>query len=110
MCSKRDFCDAALLNPCLRRFIGIQICLALGYCGLWQDSELNIDVSENRDDSTDMALALYARPGDGIATADKKLQRALRHVDPEGSVIHGPCRATRMYVRCAPRRGSLLST
>ncbi|MHC5055197.1 MAG: hypothetical protein ACYTKD_10835 [Planctomycetota bacterium] len=89
VCGVDEFCEAVLANPCLNRFIRLQVCLAIGYCHQWRDGKLNMDVSPDRDDSTDMVITLYARDGDAIATADRKLRAALHHIDPAGSISVG---------------------
>lgn len=85
--STHSFFDAVMKNPCLRRYFSLVLCFDLGYAKTWSDESLNnIDPSENRNDFTDMSLALYARDGDVIVTRDKYLAKALRHIDPEGRV------------------------
>lgn len=78
------FCRAAFANCFLIRFFRLAITFDLGYCNLWEDEQLNcIDLTENRNDFTDIALPLYARDGDVILTADGYLRRAIRHTDPD---------------------------
>lgn len=69
-------------NPYTRRFWQFVITVHVGYANGWKESSLNVSPSENRDDLTDMTLALYARKGDIILTADRMFRRAYEHIDP----------------------------
>ena len=70
-------------NPYTRRFMQFLVTVHVGYANGWADSTLNVSPSENRDDITDMTLALYAGEGDIILTADSMFRRAYEHIDPD---------------------------
>lgn len=84
--SPESFFDAVLKNPMLRRSLQVHAIISLGYARVWDDSKLNVGVSQNRNDVTDTHLALYARDGDTILSEDEMLRRAFRRVDPNSVV------------------------
>ena len=84
--SNESLFTAVMSNPQLLRFFRLRLCFDLGYAQMWSDPRLNVNLSENRNDIPDLTVALYARDGDAVATADKNLTRALRHIDVENSL------------------------
>lgn len=84
--SFRPLPDAALENPYLARFFRMFSAQISAFQGMWANKDLNITASENRNDFTDMSLALYANDGDIILTNDAKFRRLFEHCEPERRV------------------------
>ena len=82
----RRLYSAVMSNQFLARFFKSILCFQLSWFRLWDDQSLNFDPSSQRDDFTDLTLPLYAGNGDVILTEDKKVQRLLGVVDPDGVV------------------------
>lgn len=80
------FFDAVLENGMLRRFLFLYVTILFGYSDCWEARDVNVGVSQRRDDVPDISLALYARDGDVVLTSDKKLRRAFRFADPNEAV------------------------
>lgn len=79
--------DAAWENQAIRRFLKLQALVNLGYAQkVWGDSRLNRLPSEKHDDQPDISLALYARKGDTILTADNPIKYRIRHVDADQDI------------------------
>jgi hypothetical protein len=83
--SENALFDAAWENPMIRRFLRLQAEVVFGYLSVWGGDNLNVQLALNRNDDTDMSLALYARPGDIILTADR-MRRAIEHADVEWEI------------------------
>ncbi len=81
-----SFFDAVLKNRMLRRFLFLQATIVFGYANCWHDREVNVGVSQKRNDAPDILIALYAMDGDVLLTNDNKLRRAFRHADPHLAV------------------------
>jgi hypothetical protein len=85
--SAKALFDAAWENPMIRRFLRVQALVVFGYLqGVWADDKLNVPLALNRNDDTDMSLALYARPGDIILTSDGRAEYAIHHADVAGEI------------------------
>jgi hypothetical protein len=85
--SPKVFFDAVLKNPRLSRFLRFIWAVHLGYAHAWSDDCLNIDPTENRNDLTDMTLAIHPDDGDVILTADRKFKMIFRHIDAEHRIF-----------------------
>lgn len=84
--SFRPLPNAALENPYLVRFFRMFSAQISAFQGMWENKDLNITASENRNDYTDMSLALYANDGDIILSNDAKFRRLFEHCEPERRV------------------------
>lgn len=74
-----SFWDCINWNPYIRRFLRVCDSVVLGWAGLWTQEELNVNLSPNRNDFTDILNALYLNDGDILLSADKKLKEAIDH-------------------------------
>lgn len=79
--SKASLHEAIMDNSSVRLWTRVAITMSFGYRACWTDETLNTTPAGN--DLTDVSITAYARPGNAILTAEKKLKRAIRHSDPE---------------------------
>jgi hypothetical protein len=77
---------AVMHNRHLSRHFRMIFYYVISYSRLWANQTHNFDPSSNIDDWTDITLPLYAADGDIILTADKKLQTAIRTVEPSDAI------------------------
>ena len=75
--------EAVLDNRYISRFLRIFSAQISAYEDMWENKAFNITASENRNDFTDISLALYANDGDIILSNDRKFRRLFEHCEPQ---------------------------
>ncbi len=77
--------ETVMKNQYLGRFCKMYLCYTVSVCRLWENQTYNFDPQENRDDWTDITLALYVADGDTVITNDIKLRNLFSMVN--GNII-----------------------
>ena len=82
VCSDELLFNAVLGNRFLSRYFKVLLYYFISISRLWADQRHNFDPSSDRNDVTDISLALYLDDGDTLLTRDTKVQRALEMISP----------------------------
>ncbi|MGB7623264.1 MAG: hypothetical protein WBN92_13010 [Terriglobia bacterium] len=81
-----ELLNVVMCNQFLRRFFMTFFYYSLAMFHLWEEQRGNVDPREYRDDWTDLSLPLYAKDGDIIVSEDRLLRKAIKMVEPQGSI------------------------
>jgi hypothetical protein len=85
---EKSLYTAVMRNRHLSRYFKMILYYVISYSRVWDDEhkDRNFDPSAGIDDWTDITLPLYAADGDIILTADRKVQTAIRTIEPSDAV------------------------
>jgi hypothetical protein len=78
---------AVMKNPNLRRFFHASLFYDVSIYRGWTNQRLNRDPLPNRDDWTDVTIALYVSDHDIVVTEDRLVRDAFESIDPSVRVV-----------------------